>query len=171
VEDEEGSVDQANKDGCSVLHIDIPYFGILRISRDGTEAQLAGQVEPVYGMSGVPELVDDRKMPPAVTTRSLFSGASEPAQLIGPHSSTSNPSLIDFSLHMDESGLDALQQLTYPDLTATVDEWAFQGVDTAFFGNLMGNNGFAIGEREESNSNSWAEANYPPKATEDFFKT
>jgi hypothetical protein len=65
---------------------------------------------------------------------------------------------IDFSLQLGiETSLDPFQQAQYPDLTATVDDWAFQGVDTAFFGSIMSNGSFNFGAEGGLDTSAWSQ--------------
>jgi hypothetical protein len=144
---DESPADQCAKNQCNVLHIDIPYFGTIRISREteaGSESNLPKRASAIANAK-------------ASLARSSFSAdtTESSATLASPQMlSTTNPGLIDFSLHMGESGMD---QLASPGLTATVDDWAFQGVDTAFFGCLMGGHDANWGVSDGGNNDGWTQ--------------
>jgi hypothetical protein len=108
--DDSGAKDRCTMDKCSVLHIDIPYFGTLRISRAAVKESAQGSDQQAaanrLNMTSEPS---DTSQPPAAP---YFASSGQ----------------IDFTLQMDgQGGLDLLQQMSYPDPTATVDDWAFQG--------------------------------------------
>lgn len=87
---------------------------------------------------------------------------------MAPQVQSARSSQIDFSFQFGDNALDHLQQLNYPDLTATVDDWALQGVDTAFFGNLMSNCVLGGADRQNG-TDCLEEVSYLPKTNEDFF--
>lgn len=122
-----------NMDKCSnVLLLDIPYFGTIRISRQQTQEADRQQTTEPYGALPADKINvlggEPRTSSSAVAPYPVFTGG------------------FDFSLQIgSDSNLDPFHQANYPDLTATVDDWAFQGVDTAFFGSIMSNGNFNFG--------------------------
>lgn len=144
--DTEGELEYAGKvsGGGKVLHIHIPYFGIVKIERRGVSKivtpMLAAPVTPqpsgrmMLGPSPLIERQDgDEQLPPALANHSegsLLDGRFIPSQqdqlMMNNHG--------DFSFDgndFDES------QLFLPELTAGMDDWALQGVEMAFFDNLF----------------------------------
>jgi hypothetical protein len=178
------SRDQCTNDHCRVLHIDIPYYGTIRIAREGASLQGAslqgasfkvgvGYTSPQPAVNSRTTSLSGTAQSPSAEQQRVETSSS--SQLVAPYQlSTANPAQLDFSNNINDGGISAVQQhLTpYPDLTATVDDWAFQGVDTAFFGNLMGGNDTTVsGNSDPDDVSNWAQLNFLPKATEEFFKT
>lgn len=119
-----------------------PYFGTLRISRQPN--QDANRLNATTG-------VDQRNQNVGMMTSSSGNFDPTPAPYIA------SQGAIEFSLwHGDDSSMNQIQQPQYPDLTATVDDWAFQGVDTAFFGSIMNNTTFNFGADEDLSAPSWS---------------
>jgi hypothetical protein len=129
----------------SVLSIYIPYFGILKISREGA-ISMESTTHPVPpsrpNMSllqpredRLPEsnhnpLVGMGQMPNHATA--AFPGAS-PEDLV----QVSEADSLQRAAGMYSLGPYLPQQQLFPWPTAGVDDWAFQGVDAAFFDSLM----------------------------------
>lgn len=115
------------------LGIHIPYLGTVKISRQGVVSIEGLERHHVPTETSISRPSVPTEM--GLTGPSVYSQQGEPAR---PCSSTSQlhepePEPSPQSRAID----DALQeQHTYPGLTAAVDDWAFQGVDMAFFDNL-----------------------------------
>ncbi|EOA86844.1 uncharacterized protein SETTUDRAFT_89557 [Exserohilum turcica Et28A] len=124
---------------CSLA---IPYFGIIKIGSDGiTKQQQQQQPPPCQNAAYSPSAA--QVFPPTTTSiEDTFSG------LVQSPGSTDmsgfSPSALEAeSLQTPLLGLDStgdsgeIRQSEYPDLTAGADDWAFQGVDAAFFDSLI----------------------------------
>ncbi|KAK4947827.1 hypothetical protein LTR10_013335 [Elasticomyces elasticus] len=148
------------------LRIDIPYFGTIRISRDGVvskERPLRSTVSPPIQQQDLPSTTTsvDTYMEEEATYRadSDVLSSVQPAfvhsmtlippipQLPEPTSSLTTQlggmqTHQQFVPHFSSQVNDTLQeQYLYPGLTAGADDWAFQGVDMAFFDSLIGTSG------------------------------
>lgn len=88
------------------------------------------------------------QLPPAEEASRASLPSSQPSALIPEY-----PNVINDAMH---------QQYSYPALTAGTDDWAFQGVDLAFFDSLMRGTGVAEdgGDGGDGGSN-WADWNGP----------
>ena len=106
---------------------------------------------------------------------------SDRANMMNNLSATSQPTVapylasqggIEFSLwHGNDPEPNAsFQQMQYPDLTASVDDWAFQGVDTAFFGSIMSSGNLNFGMDEEVSSPMWG-LPINPKVGDQYFRS
>jgi hypothetical protein len=135
-------------DDDNVVRVTIPYFGIVRIARKGViskevaNPQTVSNVQSnsqVRGMSS--NLISEHE----AAVRSFgFDGLGEnylPESMAhADHDSVNgiNSLATHFAPQFSDSDSHPLlEQYEYPLLTAGVDDWAFQGVDIAFFGNLM----------------------------------
>ncbi|KAG2412312.1 hypothetical protein HFD88_009869 [Aspergillus terreus] len=154
-EEEEDAGDK--EDGDDVARVHIPYFGIIRIAREvPTKRQAAPALPTVTTTSNSePQLhLSSLTMPPAslsTLTRSAnntpnpfsFSVADTTAsQFTAPfahprHQPRPNP-FSDPGRSLEPSWL---MQSGYPELAAGGEDWAFQGVDMAFFESIMRNVG------------------------------
>jgi hypothetical protein len=148
------------QDEMNVLRIRIPYFGTIRIAREGVISKEAPVGAPTGGTAAQPP--PDHPAGGSVHAPSLGVGvgalASSPApsdtiseiQTMPQHldSAPAQPQLGEepppghgagqFTPQFPRAVDDSLQQqYLYPGLTAGADDWAFQGVDMAFFDSLM----------------------------------
>ncbi|OQE12614.1 hypothetical protein PENVUL_c001G06129 [Penicillium vulpinum] len=147
VQTPESAVLQSSKNDNGVVRVQIPYFGIVRIasqgvvSREITNAQPPSSnsqhYAPVVGMhnteiseAAVRDLgsgcFDGNAFPRSMAEAGYSSVDSVhglPAQLT--------------SRYQDTVSDTPLQNYQDPGLTAGVDDWAFQGVDMAFFDSIM----------------------------------
>ncbi|KAJ3528441.1 hypothetical protein NM208_g10197 [Fusarium decemcellulare] len=141
-----GDVAQEGDNEGEGLRLPIPYLGVIRITREGP-------ISPVPSRSNQTSLADLLRIDDdALQTRHQESPTVEqplshlhdisqsstcpeglPVQLQVPESERPIPQ--DPSLTPDEMTLNP--QLELPSIMADVNDWAFQGVDTAFFDNLM----------------------------------
>ncbi|KAF2452836.1 hypothetical protein BDY21DRAFT_328633 [Lineolata rhizophorae] len=188
-----GNVDRdcfaaAADDGQS-LRIGIPYFGTIRIDREGVismdaprratppspaqqrhmptetvvsspairaseDGYTAGQASGRLGVDILPPAqppFDDvaSEMPSIPQQPQQVAQASSPAAAQLPRMQAHQPFAPQFPTAID----DALQQeYLYPGLTAVADDWAFQGVDLAFFDSLTRGSGV---ECAGDGSGSW----------------
>jgi len=144
------------EDDLALLHISIPYFGVIRITREGlismnTPTIHTSQMQRVGGYDNL------------ASTRSLHVANNRPPVNLGRAARSASPNLYqitfdDLTPNFEQRQIgDELpgasgnsqpvltghindripQQYIQPDLAAGVDDWAFQGVDTAFFESLL----------------------------------
>ncbi|KAI9166523.1 Dehydrocurvularin biosynthesis regulator [Paramyrothecium foliicola] len=110
-------------DDSSVVRVHIPYFGVIKIAREGVISK-----ERAMPKHTVPEQIDpdgSSRQSLVGNPKTVNSTAREPTAI------APDPQL---------AGIDqdaALAQQEFPSLVAGIDDWAFQGVDMAFFDNLM----------------------------------
>lgn len=151
--------DLATDDG-QFLRIGIPYFGTVRISREG-----------LVSMEGPPRASTPPPMPQwpvlasaVASSRPSFGDVASEIPPIPPRSQQATQassqaeqeSQQPFAPQFPSAINDALQQqYLYPGLTAGVDDWAFQGVDMAFFDNLIRRPGV----EDAGDGGSWANWN------------
>lgn len=126
-------------DGGYVLRIYIPYFGTIVVERGGLSESQSGdldkyvkdksQTSPALGyqLGGEPAS-PDWQIAPFCSPLNTFAENSQPT-VYG--NSGTDPSVVH--------GLDE-EALEVPGLTTSVDDWALQGADMAFFGSLFWGN-------------------------------
>lgn len=168
------------------LRMDIPYFGTITIGREGVismevpsrPASLPSvdhhrkqqQHDPNKSAAPAPALIPSPRHGYSVDQvvssefdEDMLSELEPPSfDGVGPHISPpdfqqtplhpefapTNPSAINITLQ---------QSYLYPGLTAGVDDWAFQGVDMAFFDSLLRGSGMVnFNESGNGNGNYWA---------------
>ncbi|KAF2677991.1 hypothetical protein K458DRAFT_144681 [Lentithecium fluviatile CBS 122367] len=132
-------------DESNVLSIYIPYFGVLKISPEGTISKEPKRSRP---LSTQPLDAMQRVAGPGLIYSANELPMVDSAQLRGYQTKSARPSPDDtvaaspqhplqgFSTN-DLTGFDLPQEQSIPWPIAGVDDWAFQGVDTAFFDSLM----------------------------------
>ncbi|KAJ5671788.1 hypothetical protein N7507_000915 [Penicillium longicatenatum] len=150
VQTPEIAVLQSSEDENGVVRVQIPYFGIVSIARQGVISKETANAQPpsnndqAYAMviglhkahntegseATVRDLSSDRfdgnAFPRSMTEadyNSIDSVNCPPVQATSPYQETISEALL--RNHQD------------PELIAGVDDWAFQGVDMAFFDSLM----------------------------------
>lgn len=147
VQTPESAVLQSSENDSGVVRVQIPYFGIVRVARQGVVSREMANAQspssngqpyaPVIGIhntnsseAAVRELgsgrFDGNPFPRSMTEEdynSIGSVNGPPAQLTSRYQDTVPDTL--------------LQNYQDPGLTAGVDDWAFQGVDMAFFDSIM----------------------------------
>jgi hypothetical protein len=162
VQTPESAVVQSSKNDNSVVRVQIPYFGVVRNARQGVVSKEMANAQPpiskvqpyapVIGMhntesseAAVRDLgsgrFDGNAFPRSMTEadyHSVDSVNGPPAQLTSRYQDTVSDTL--------------LQNYQNPGLTAGVDDWAFQGVDMAFFDSIM--RGLDNGNSSETWDNS-----------------
>jgi hypothetical protein len=142
--------DSTDHDDFVIVSVKIPYFGIIKIARDGmsreavkppiataatnhlsenlqfvgTNTESTPQINVGYGHAVSPAITTDMYS----GTQSLPGTAPIPATHYTPQS-------------LDDSTDPFLQYAEYPELAAEIGDWAFQGVDMAFFDSLMRSTG------------------------------
>lgn len=124
---------------CGELQLHIPYFGIINIGREGisrsfqpnlvttqpTSNEITESVHVanhLFSTAGFGEVLYNERQP------WCFQPTSEPQQAQAAHLPLVDPST--------SNGFQQTNIQT-PALMASVDDWAFQGVDAAFFNNLI----------------------------------
>lgn len=162
-----GSEMGSGEDRSNMLNICIPYFGTIKITKSDLIFKEAAdptlppppQPPPPPPTSQPSEPRRPLESPPANTLPAAQpQGRDLQSTSLLPHSQ------FDGGLHQAGSNTDQLQQsfpsfiddsitqnMLYPGFTATTDDWAFQGVDTAFFDSLMSgaNSGQEEGQRQD----------------------
>jgi hypothetical protein len=127
---------------CSVLQLPIPYFGIIQIAGKGIISR-GWPTQQTSGTIGV----HDSPLPTStdmVNHVFSFGARPNPAQhchaaslLLMPDSQPLQPQQEGQVFIAPEDSNAYKQQMLHPSLTAGLDDWAFQGVDAAFFDSLM----------------------------------
>ncbi|KAK4505382.1 hypothetical protein PRZ48_003345 [Zasmidium cellare] len=130
----------------SIVKVHIPYFGTIKIAHDGIT-----RVPPSNSKSGgarsleasstrrpsqIQTTLNATEQPGLTQSGVGSSNQSQPAMLQTPNTVVSQELSAPDSFD-DLNGSD-LQTNTFPSLAAGLDDWAFQGVDQAFFESLMG---------------------------------
>jgi hypothetical protein len=118
---------------CSVLQLPIPYFGIIKIGREGISSKDL-QKQQAY------RVPDFNQIPTSVHVgNGAFSFGSE---IVPQHPDVTlldreqMQTQMEAQLAIDNDGI-IQNPMLHPSLTAELTDWAFQGVDTAFFDSLM----------------------------------
>jgi Fungal Zn(2)-Cys(6) binuclear cluster domain len=144
-----GIGDSENDDSDGVVRVDIPYFGVIKIAREGTISKEmathhasmphdSGQMQlPVpTGLAGLSH--SKRAEADASVHSSQFIEATGVStvqpQNIHVHAAANNGG----SIPMESQAQGGLFDPLLPGLIAGTDDWTFQGVDMAFFDSLMG---------------------------------
>ena len=125
---------------CSVIQLPIPYFGMIKIGREGIISKdlLAQQILRPLRFDESPDSVHV-----ANHVFSFGSGAIPHPNSYATHSLPALdrqqvPSEVEAQVVVaSEDDSVRRQQALHPSLTAGVNDWAFQGVDAAFFDSLM----------------------------------
>jgi hypothetical protein len=138
------------------VSVNIPYFGVIRIAHKGvtkevTELQYSKLTRP-------PNLPNDRNSGRAMCTENPTfpskraeagesSMTAEVESAISNNNYTESPSeTSDIPVELDQHRQykfpdPSVHDEEYPGLAAGMEDWTFQGVDLAFFDNLMGSTG------------------------------
>ncbi|KAL2132325.1 hypothetical protein VTI74DRAFT_3929 [Chaetomium olivicolor] len=121
------------------LHLSIPYLGVIKISRHGPISR-----EPLAGNALCRPRQASQRQPPAAPDDALASLSHTPVPdgpLLGHPSSAQlnspqrEPSMLQCPSSSYDLALESHAGL--PPIAAGVDDWAFQGVDMAFFDGLV----------------------------------
>jgi hypothetical protein len=125
---------------CSVLQLPIPYFGIIRIGREG----IVSRDWPTQQASGPTNLHESPDAIEIVNHVFSFGSGQNPTQSfhaaslqLAPDKQPLPSELEGQTVVAPEDSYAQEQQMLHPSLTAGLDDWAFQGVDAAFFDSLM----------------------------------
>ncbi|OAA63635.1 Zn(2)-C6 fungal-type DNA-binding domain protein [Niveomyces insectorum RCEF 264] len=147
-DDEDDRRHERQDENFRVLRICTPYFGNIRIAREGVVQQ-----EPTPAASIVlrmQSVCDDRtrREPDPAVLPSLGIRSSDvprqssdqpqpPGESVAYPPQTYGSGLSGSELHGTNDGMTPLVQHDLPGMTAGIDDWAFQGVDMALFDTLM----------------------------------
>lgn len=123
---EAGSETAAATQDDDVVTVHIPYFGIIKIAREGITKEQPKHPDCFDGM---------RKSSPGMPDPSHTELRMHPSGSPS-HSSFSNVEAMT-SVDDDGSWDSLLHQGGWPDLAAGAEDWAFQGVDSVFFESLL----------------------------------
>lgn len=142
------SSDDFHEDHHNALLIKIPYVGTIRITREDANSIPATLQHPQgkqelgapITVGGIGTLrVSNSILAGSTKSTSRPDSASTPLaepQLMQPPTNHRHDLIEDLPSALTQDDFFQHQDL-YPGLAAGIDEWAFQGVDTAFFENLM----------------------------------
>jgi hypothetical protein len=163
--------DGYHEDNHNALLIAVPYFGTIRIAHEGISSmhatQRQSQHKQEFGMPITVGGIGSVRVANSILTQDSHQSGIEPTSRDGhtDHSDRTYPShpqrtqpqteelrdLVDNnetpSALVEDDSLH--QQDLYPGLAAGMDDWVFQGVDTAFFDNLMRGSNSQIGNESE----------------------
>ncbi|CZR66623.1 uncharacterized protein PAC_16524 [Phialocephala subalpina] len=136
-----------DQDDDAVVSVHIPYFGIIKIAREGIRKEVP---EPQPTTATIDHPVQSQAVDKfsATSTEPLHAETlMRPYGLAG-YDHVEAPSMMaatgmtdmttHFATQLQNSSSDPLfHQVEYPELAAGGEDWAFQGVDMAFFESLM----------------------------------
>lgn len=162
------------------LRLSVPYFGVVKIGPEGIISKEAMELQgPLQTLGigvngqdmdyadsndGVHPLVPSHSEKVSSSSADVYSAAQTPAAPFqGPQAAAQLPPSQPNALIPEYPNVinDAMhQQYSYPALTAGTDDWAFQGVDLAFFDSLM--RGTGVAEDGVDGGSNWADWNGPP---------
>ncbi|OQE45892.1 hypothetical protein PENCOP_c001G00578 [Penicillium coprophilum] len=147
VQTPESAVLQSKDNDSGIVLVQIPYFGTVRIARQGVASREMASAQP--------SLSNDQPYAPVI---SMYNTESSEATVRDPSSGRFDGNAVPRSMtEADYNSVDSvdglpaqltsqyqdtvsnsfLQNYQDPGLTARVDDWAFQGVDMAFFDSIM----------------------------------
>lgn len=147
------------------LFIAVPYFGTIRVARDGikstdtvktssSEQHLENrEADITIGGIGAVHFGDSIVTTPD-SNPPLADASTESARPPQPQGNeadtTATNGVVDLpsSVFTDDF---VMQQDLYPEATAGIDDWAFQGIDTAFFDSLMMGTDMQVGDSAVGN--------------------
>lgn len=147
VQTPESAVLQSGENDNGVVRVQIPYFGIVRIARQGVVSREMAIAQPPSsdGQPYAPVIgvhnIDSSKAAVRDLGSGRFDGTTFSRSMTeAEHNSIdsgNDPSAQLMSRYQDTVSDALLQNYQDPGLTAGVDDWAFQGVDMAFFDSIM----------------------------------
>jgi hypothetical protein len=131
----------------SSLRISIPYFGIIKIAREGSISKEL----PVSVLTGrgctPPSATLDNQLQRQETQRNVVASTGDSLINVAINSTAQSVLLTQqqpqqqagsvTELHTAVNNALIQQQYLFPGLTVGAEDWAFQGVDMAFFDNVM----------------------------------
>ncbi|KAI9710933.1 MAG: hypothetical protein M1820_002368 [Bogoriella megaspora] len=141
-------------DNDAAVSVHIPYFGIIKIAREGISQELAttNELHQMGAQNSSPEPTEPsrdsdclrlanggrRSHASASLPTPTYSSVEEHATAVSIPDVGENPFGSHYPPYLHDSLADPLWQYAEePDLAAGGEDWAFQGVDMAFFENLM----------------------------------
>lgn len=143
----ESALLQSSDDDNGILGVQIPYFGIVRIARHGIVSKEVANAQPnLSNCQAYAPVIDMHSTESSeVAVRDLgsghFDGIAFPRSMTEADynsvDSVDSPPVQLTSRNQDTVSDVLLQNYQNPGLTAGVDDWAFQGVDMAFFDTIM----------------------------------
>ncbi|KZL84313.1 zn 2cys6 transcription factor, partial [Colletotrichum incanum] len=110
--------EEPSNDSCGAVRVYIPYFGVINIAREGG---ISKEISINYD-EGLSTETEGRRRELSTQPAAIGDKSIATQVVLQTPSSTSEV---------------FLQQCEYPIATAGVDDWAFQGIDMAFFDSLM----------------------------------
>lgn len=110
--------EEPSKDSGGAVRVYIPYFGVINIAREGI---ISKEISINYD-EGLSIETEGRRRELSIQSAAVGDDPISSQVVLQSPNSTSEM---------------LLQQCEYPIVTAGVDDWAFQGVDMAFFDSLM----------------------------------
>jgi hypothetical protein len=153
----ETDMEQPDEDNSNTVRWFVPYCGIIRIAREGViskeqpapppSAEAVNNQDRTTSSNDPPtastSLVETRQRGPMELPFMMWPRAAAQTSVQSQQEPDSDPSTsYDIASTQVESQFPhmfdpTLNQYEYPVLTADLDDWAFQGVDTAFFNSVM----------------------------------
>lgn len=123
----------------NVLIMQVPYVGAIKISPEGISSNVPSR------------MTQDRDLPEGVTIggigsvyldnsalpETVFEIAASQPPTTNPISATSSQEHAKHTAQVSSDGQSKQQDDFFPDAAASLDDWVFQGIDTAFFDVLM----------------------------------
>jgi hypothetical protein len=156
---ERKSEDSNSEDG-HFFRLGIPYFGTIRISRDGDivsmDTSQSYTDDPMHFCGGdyhqtpVETPPNHMAMVPSAPQLAQQAPQSSSSMIQGAGTIAHPPSIPHYPTAIDDV---LTQQYPYPGLTANVDEYMFQSTDTVFFDNLLRGSGM---ESVSDSASTWA---------------
>ncbi|KAJ5199663.1 hypothetical protein N7472_004867 [Penicillium cf. griseofulvum] len=146
VQTPDSAVLQSSENDKGIVRVQIPYFGIVSIARQGVVSREMVNSQPPLsnGQPYAPVIGMHTTQSSEAAVRDLGSGRVDrnafPRPMIEADNSVDNvngsPAQL-ISRYQDTVSDTLLQNYQDPGLTAGLDDWAFQGVDMAFFDSVM----------------------------------
>lgn len=132
--------DNYEEHAYNALLVTVPYFGTIRIAREGISSMppLNPSTHQTQDLGGHIELGGIGSV--RVTGQLLASGSNQPSTDVTTRTQTGELPTISDTAQMPSVAFSSSfmqQQDLYPGVAAGIDDWVFQGVDTAFFDNLL----------------------------------
>jgi hypothetical protein len=146
----ETSIDTALPDGDddAIVSIHIPYFGIIKIAREGVSKEVPKSQAAATNNRSTRSQVPDKQSPPELagagghSTSEVMSSADASdghvEALLSSSTGANNVATTYLTPQFQDDLSDSLlTHEEYPELAAVGEDWAFQGVDMALFDSLM----------------------------------
>jgi hypothetical protein len=128
------------EEGCGdQFQLSIPYFGIIKIGANGITKQWPGSQASGVTVPVLPLSLSQIGVEDSISTFGHDNTGNESSNLLAAESDAQRSQSIQPSPALPDGIADTSQY--YPGWTAGTDDWAFQGVDAAFFESLMGGAG------------------------------